>query len=485
MKPSSLIILLPLVLVVAALRGSADSSPSDPHVGGVEIHAVVAETRVPPLVISGHLAPVDHEEVRLDCLQPRTGEVLELVDHGTYVNEGDMVVRLDVGSLERELVLAERALVAAERAHAAGAAAEKVAAASALARMEKAVAGKERARDALRAWKDVELPHQVRAAELTGKRGEAAIADAEEELRQLEAMYRADELVQATEEIVLSRSRRDLASLRAAQALATEQRAHEIAYELPLATARLEDALTEAERVVDHMEWTRESEASNRAGQLRVLQDALEDARVRVTEIRSDMSAFLLRAPRSGVVLHGGTRDWEAGVPERLLIGMKIASGTALFLIADPDRLGLRARVDADTRQGLQASGAGLLRTTGRDGMPARYLVDAYADTDHSFGLSASVELPLTGFTAGSRASLLVDQAASGEESVTLPVRCLHGSDGSYHCWIAGDDVGVYRRVPVRLLRRAGGEAVVSGELSVGAMALLADKVVAGEEGGG
>ena len=105
MKPSSLIILLPLVLIVAALRGSADPSPSEPHIGAIDRHAVVAETRVRPLVISGHLAPVDHEELRLVCLQPRTGEVLEVVDHGTFVNEGDMVLRLDPRSLEREVVL--------------------------------------------------------------------------------------------------------------------------------------------------------------------------------------------------------------------------------------------------------------------------------------------------------------------------------------------------------------------------------------------
>ena len=485
MKPSSLILLLPLVLIVAALRGSADPTPSEPHIGAIERHAVVAETRVRPLVISGHLAPVDHEELRLVCLQPRTGEVLEVVDHGTFVNEGDMVLRLDPRSLERELVLAERALRAAERAHVAGTAAEKVDTASAKARMDKAATELERAREALRVWNEVELPQQVRAGELAGKRGEASIADAEEELRQLEAMYRADELVQATEEIVLSRSRRNLAALRAAEALAAERRAHELEHEVPLATARLRDAVAEAERAVEHLEWTRESNAAERAATLQAAEDALLDARQRVTELRSDISAFLLRAPRSGVVLHGSSKDWEAGVPARLVAGMKLASGEAVVLVADPDRLGLRARVNADTRRGLKVSGAGMLRAPGLDGVPASYLLDAYPDSGHTFGLRATVEVPLSGFTAGSRASLLVEQAASAEESVTIPESGLHGTEGSYHCWIAGDGAGVYRRVPVRLLRRVGGEAVVSGEISAGARALLAEESGAGEEEGG
>lgn len=481
MRPTTLLLLAPLVLFLGALRGAAEppvpAAGSAPMVGGD--HAVVVRGDAPaPLVVEGRLVPADAEEVALATRAPRAGKLVEVRPHGTYVNAGDVVARVDDRELARALARAERALAAADRAVRAAEVRARVATDEADVALANARRDHERAREALRAWEEVELPQERRGRELAEQRTAHAIADAEEELRQLEAMYRADELVEATEEIVLQRSRRDLAARRAAAELARARREHAETYSDPLRTARAREAADDAARALSKLGATADVAAAERAATVAAAEVARDEARRDLEELRADVPALVLRAPRAGVVLHGGRADWEEGTPAHHAVGASVASGRGLFLVADPDRLGFRARVTPATHARLGARTAGILRSDWGAEAPARIELGRYVGPDGAFELTAALERALTGHAAGSPARLVVEAGEEDAPPLVVPAAAIHGAEGAPICWVAADGADTYRRVEVTLGARRGAEVEVRAGLAEG------DRVLLGAEDG-
>jgi hypothetical protein len=79
---------------------------------------------------------------------------------------------------------------------------------AAAAALEQSKAALERARRTLEGWSSKEIPFARRGDDLGKRNEDAGIDDQKDELAQLEKMYKADELVDDTEEIVLKRAKR-------------------------------------------------------------------------------------------------------------------------------------------------------------------------------------------------------------------------------------------------------------------------------------
>ena len=168
---------------------------------------------------------------------PAALSVLKAIEHGAVVKQGDLVLALDTEKIDRLIVdlRAEQELneLALKQA------------AAQLAAMEKIVPLEDQANNRNRRiteedWKrfqEVEKPLMVKVTEYHLKASQDMLEYAEEEYRQLEKMYKADDLREETERIVLRRAKAGVD--RAKLSLELAQASHEEALKLSL--PRLEE----------------------------------------------------------------------------------------------------------------------------------------------------------------------------------------------------------------------------------------------------
>ncbi len=311
--------------------------------------------------LPGTLVPA--ESVTL-ALWPREAQgeflFLEVLPHGSHVLEGQVVARLDPRALDRQIHQVELELQQAhldlEEAHVRAALAEE---AAGLAR-EKAQAALERARRALQGWHEHELPLWERGARLAETRAKAHEEDQEAELTQLEAMYREDELVDATEEIVLQRSRRNLALTREGNRIAADRRAYESDFQLRTQSELKQEAVRDREAELQRLLRTHEIERRQREGRLARREDALQRLQERLERLQQDREDLELRAPVAGLLLHGAPDDYRPGrTPPRHRRGGRAPLRQDIFtIVARPDRLAVAVDVP-ESRLPTLRSGAG------------------------------------------------------------------------------------------------------------------------------
>ena len=156
--------------------------------------------------------------------------VLKAVEHGAVVKQGDLVLALDTEKIDRtiadlrtEMELNEVALKQA---------AAQLAAMDKLASLDDQTANRNRriAEEDLKRFEELEEPLLTKVANYNLKSAHETVEYAEEEYRQLEKMYKADDLKEETEKIVLRRAQNGVE--RAKVLLDVAQAAHEDAVKL-------------------------------------------------------------------------------------------------------------------------------------------------------------------------------------------------------------------------------------------------------------
>ena len=259
---------------------------------------------------AANIVPAEGVEL-MPWLRAYSGQMLleAVVPHGTWVEEGQPLARLDLRSLRKQLEAAELALESAEhKLHAARVRAEMQQQSTEWDLHKKEMA-LQRAHQEMEAWTEFELEHREANQMLSAMYREHGLEDALDELMQLEAMYTADELTDATEEIVLKRSRRNLERSRFSAELQERQAAFTRETDWQRIGQSREVAVREAEMAMDQARTNaRLGRHSLEAGLEKAERD-LRDARQHLEQLRNDAEQLQLRAPRRGLLLHGGIAD--------------------------------------------------------------------------------------------------------------------------------------------------------------------------------
>lgn len=178
-----------------------------------------------------------------------------------------------------------------------------------------------------------------------------AIADQEEELRQLEKMYKADELTEETEEIVLMRARRQLERMKFS--LVSQTKRDEV--------WRTQDLAREQENLETNRRKTAldlERARSAQAGSSDAARAELEKAKASFARLEenyaklvADRQLFTLTAPEDGYAVHGqlakGKWQWTDTPPQALIAQgrHKVKPGQVLFTIVRPGEVSVRTSV--------------------------------------------------------------------------------------------------------------------------------------------
>ncbi|MHC4142784.1 MAG: efflux RND transporter periplasmic adaptor subunit, partial [Planctomycetota bacterium] len=163
------------------------------------------------------------------------------------------------------------------------------------------------------------------------------LEDQRDELEQLEQMYREDELVDATEEIVLKRSRRRLASSTANTTLREQQNEHSLAHTEAIKQEGLEQEAALKAAALDRQRRSAVIKRATRDAGLERARFDLDKKRANLEGLVRDREKLEVRAPRRGIALHG---DAEAAPGSATVErGRRVSLYKTFMVVADPDRL--------------------------------------------------------------------------------------------------------------------------------------------------
>jgi multidrug efflux pump subunit AcrA (membrane-fusion protein) len=301
----------------------------------------------PVLELDASYESVDTLEVRLRFDSGAVDAALKSVaPHGKAVKKGDILLALDRAPVERLVAAAETDLRAARAALDKAKADRELgtkADALALAHAEHAVA------DAvldLKLFDEVEGKQMLLNAELALKQSEDVVHDQQEEIAQLEKMYKTEELTNATAEIVVRRARRGLDRAKvyagmAREALDAAKTRH------PQQRRRSTEAVETARASLAQLKAAQALSAVQRDVELAKAEAAARQGEDQLAKLRRDLEALTVAAPFDGLVFWGAFANgqWppleQAG--QALHVGDKPQAGTVLLTLCGT---ALRARAD-------------------------------------------------------------------------------------------------------------------------------------------
>jgi HlyD family secretion protein len=273
--------------------------------------------------------------------------LLELAEHGSWVEKGQPLARLDRRGLERQLHDAELGVESAKSELEMARARAKMQRESTewgLHRKELAV---ERAHQELQEWQEFELGQAEAQKMLSAMYREHGLEDALDELRQLEAMYSDDELTDATEEIVLKRQRRNLERSRISAKLQEAQAEHSAAIQWERTGMQREMAVREAEMEMEHAEQNARMSMHGSERGLASSERSLRDAQQRLKDLRADAKQLELRAPERGMLLHGSLED-AGSIRHRM--GGQLSARQVAFTVYQPGSYELQMKLSASDK---------------------------------------------------------------------------------------------------------------------------------------
>ncbi len=337
--------------------------------------------------LDGTFEALESEEivVRPDVWQVLS--VVEAVPHGRRVEAGEMLVKLDMKKIEIAIAEADAALRLAQLAAQQAKEDLRLAKASYPLEMEKAERAAQIAKEDLDRFNEIERPTSEKSAEFSLRMSAQSLEYQMEELKQLEQMYKADEITEETEEIILKRTRNDVERAKFSFEQAELRHEQMLKIDLPRQQetndrgAQLAQIEWERARVTMPIAMHQKEIAAVKAEQdLAKAADALR-------QLQSDRQAMNVTSPIRGVVYYGRATagKWSGGAEARAALqnGGKLPAGSVFMTIANPDALLVRTAVDEKHLGRLQA------------GMAARVAPTAQSDSPLSATLASMSAIPV------------------------------------------------------------------------------------------
>jgi multidrug resistance efflux pump len=291
------------------------------------------------------------------ALRPETWsqfEIVEIVEHGSEVHEGQVLVKFDSEKIDEEIAdlelsqhVSELAIRKAEQE---------------LPRLEKSLAMNadeaertdKNAREDYDRYHKLERPMVLKSVEYSLKSAQFYVDYTQDELDQLEKMYEADDLTEETEEIVLKRTRTELdfakfyleqTKLNADSALNVRLPRADIAIKESLDKAALGLARAKTALALDlnRARYELEQQKKSRAKSLD-----------RHAKLLVDRALMELKAPADGIVYYGECEkgNWSdlASMISKLKPHNSVSADTVVMTILERRPLAVLAKVDEAKR---------------------------------------------------------------------------------------------------------------------------------------
>ena len=329
---------------VEAAKKEEPAKPAPPAT-----HQVKKENFKIELNLSGVFEAKNTSEIALRPELWQQWVITKIVDHGSRVKKGDILMQYDAKALDD--------LIRDNEASRALADLEYQAAQEQLSIMEETVpmdmAAAERSKqyfdEDVKRYYEVEVPLTRRILEENLKGTENVLAYEREELKQLEKMYKADDLVEETEEIILKRQRDTVARLEFSleRTRLMKEQAIEITMARELTQVKQNEKISEL-RVRNARAQFPRALVQQRLAVQKLTRDR-EKALDYLKKLKHDRTLMTVKSPIEGIVYYGqasrGNWNTVAVMSQMLSLNNAVKPGTVLLTVVAPKPLVARTTV--------------------------------------------------------------------------------------------------------------------------------------------
>lgn len=469
-----------LVLTATMVRGQDTSTPpaekAKPATAKVETGKLVVET-----TLKGAIAADQAAELRLNLKAwqgPYT--VKSAVPHGARVKKGQVVVELDTTKIDiaiREARLdREIAETAFKQLKGELPILEKLLPINlAAAERDKRIADED-----LKRYNDVEREQSKKASAFGLQSQQHWLEYAQEELKQLQKMYRDKDLTEETEEIILKRQKHQIEQIEFTLASQKLQQERQMQLDLPRRDQQMQDAVDKATLAQQKADATLPLELEQKKLALRKSEAELAKLDERFKNLESDRSALILLSPSDGIAGHGTAErgQWNTtaissrlrpqGVVQPNEVVMTVVADGALSLVTDVDEKDLHL-----LKEGL----TGVATPTGFPNfkLPARLTsLSSVPRTGTSYDAQVALEVPANaGVTPGMTATAKFVTYRK-DDALLVPSSAVFQDDGSDASYVLVKTDGAPTRTEVRTGHSAGGKTEILDGVKAGTEILTA-----------
>jgi hypothetical protein len=208
-------------------------------------------------------------------------------------------------------------------------------------------------------YQKVDRERQIKQAKFSLEASEFSLESATEEFRQLEQMYKEDDLTEESEEIVLRRAKRAMKTAAFALERAKIQFERTTQQTVPRGDASQEESLARAMLEYEKSMRTMAIDKQTRELKLQQSRDKLEDQAETLQELRAERKKVVLKSDIDGIFLYGKlTRSKLPAKPVELSKGGTVSGSQIIGTVVDPTRLQIRVDLPEE-RYSLVRKGVG------------------------------------------------------------------------------------------------------------------------------
>lgn len=336
-------------LAAMLVTGSGLAGESKPVTapGAPATHTIAKGTLKPKAQFDAVFESAEMAPVKLETKAWSDLTVLEAVPHGAKVKKGDTLVKLDTEKLLEQIKEQEQdqpaATIALDTAIAELANLEE----TTPLKLETAKRAHRVANEELTYFESTGRTQREKNSRFNLKSAEQRLENAREELQQLEKMYKADDLTEETEEIILKRQKYAVEA--AELGLETSRLFNERDFKtlIPREYETLKSTKKDQDQALTLSELTLPKALAKKRLDLDKLKRDQRKSDKKLADLKKDLGSMSITAPMEGIVYYGACENgkWTTGgsVSKKLLPTGKLSANEVFITIVNPDKLQLRA----------------------------------------------------------------------------------------------------------------------------------------------
>lgn len=332
------------------------------------------------LALKGIFEATTATPVSLRTKQWRELTVVEAVANGSEVRKGEVLVQLEmekiddqIADLRRDLALSDLVLKQSEETL-------KILQESTPLELQQADRSKRRSDEDLERFLKVERPFYKRVVDFILKVNQQQLEYQKEELEQLEKMYKADDLTEQTEEIVLKRQRNQVEQAQFMLDMAKMRHEQQQKYELPRMDENQQYGHEQQDFLYRRTKFSLPVTLKQQQMELAKRKVERQRSQKRLEELLADREAMTIKAPADGTVYYGqyqrGVWQGAPSVADELRAGGSLQRDKIFMTIVEVRPMQVRIDVPEealhDVRPGLKAT----VSPTGYPDLKLRATVD-------------------------------------------------------------------------------------------------------------
>jgi HlyD family secretion protein len=338
----------------ASTTGKTHTVARGPFKVQVELEGTVAATHA-----SGVSLSLD-ESVQL--------RIRDVVPHGTRVTKGQTLVRFDTTKIDEQIRDLEASKALAElNLKQARLEAELIAKTTPL-DTKLAERAKSHAAEDLARYEKIDRAFQQKASEFNVQRASNFLEYVQEELKQLEKMYKADDLTEETEEIVLKRARNNVDQMKFFTEMVKYEHDRDKEIDLPRSLAHYQHAAALADLMAEKARSTTPQTIEKEKLEVEKLQFEQKKAADHLDRLTKDRAKLAVTSPSDGVLYYGRwhANKWTGSTDtaNKLHIGQNIQAQDVVFTIVEPGPVEIQAVLPEKELSSLKPGVAGWFSPT-------------------------------------------------------------------------------------------------------------------------